>query len=102
MIREPAKRKSAVTCRFAALGQIADTPVIENGDGNGKDTRGSHQDGLYHEDEGYSLSRRRCFTRFYRTIGIVVYHESLLLATLSWSVFLDGGTNWVNSMMDSS
>jgi hypothetical protein len=50
---ELAKRKSAVTCRFAALGQIADMPVIENGDGNGKDTRESHQDGLYHEDGGY-------------------------------------------------
>jgi len=48
-----------------------------------------------------SLSRRRCFARFYRTIGIAGYHESLLLATLSWAVFLDGGTTWVNRM-DSS
>ena len=29
-------------------------PVTENGDGNGKDTRESHQDGLYHEDGGIS------------------------------------------------
>ena len=49
-----------------------------------------------------SLSWRRCFARFSRTIGTVVYHESLLMATLSWAVFLDGGTTLVNSIRDSS
>jgi len=80
---ELAKRKSAVTCRFAALGQIADRPVIENGDGNGKDTRESPQDGLFPEDGEYFPVPRRCFSRFYRAIGIAGYPESLLLAILS-------------------